>query len=275
MITLRIIAYYINKILFSCKEFTIFIIQTILYPKKTQFKRSKRKDSVIIGNGPSAMDEFDYISNKDCNIICMNDFATSKYFFLLKPDEYFIIDPFFFKESERVRNIFNALNKVTWHIRLCVPYKYSKEINGRIINKQIRVTGLNINSLNLKGRLSYFLYSNGQAMPKTQNVAIACLMYSIISGSAYIELFGMEHNWPNLMTLNESKKLCLKRTHFYDNDELILSPWRKPDNSIWTVSESLSALSKMFQSYELIATYAKVKGIKIINKTKNTLIDAF
>ena len=80
------------------------LLIVIVFSKKHKITRCKKKKAIVLMNGPSLLGDIEE-DNLSGDIYVSNDFASSKEFFILKPNNYVIVDPFFFQENERSVNI--------------------------------------------------------------------------------------------------------------------------------------------------------------------------
>lgn len=237
----------------------------------------------ILGNGPS----LNLISNqikKTTNIkICVVNFAIlSPLFREIKPQYYVIADPAFFSrpiKEECFSNVIEELQKVNWKLTIHIPYKYYNKFHLEIKSSYINVIPFHTIEFHENMRfdnIKYLLYKSGLACPRIQNVIIGCIYCMINSGFKNIYLYGVEHSWTSQLVVNDKNQVCLKDVHFYDNENIKSIPWKKLNNEIYKMHEILRTLSYTFIGYHDLQRYAHYLGdVKIINKTKNSFIDAF
>ena len=247
----------------------------IVFSKKHTISIGKKKNATVLMNGPSLLvdiEEYDLSGD----IYVSNDFATSKEFLIIKPNNYVIVDPFFFKENERSINIKKILSDLKWHINLYIPVKFQDSFFVHINNKFVTIHFFN--HYEISGHSSFVrkMFDYQYGMPKCQNVLIAILMICIWKDHKIINLFGTDHNWLHYLSLNSENVLCLSNHRFYDSEEKItIKPWLDQNGNSYRMDEILIKLSLMFKGYWEVLEYSKIKNIKIINNTQNSLIDAF
>lgn len=243
----------------------------------------------VLGNGPSLSENLAnqtfLFQNTDC--ICVNCFADSAFFEVIKPKYYLLLDPIYWREGclqmmteERERVFSNIKTKTTWPIILLLPNDAKVTMNWSQIfqeNKNISVTFFN--SLPLKG-LKYFVfnfYRMNLGMPPAQNVLVAAIFLSI--NMAYDKIFvcGADHSWHEDLAVNQENVVCLKDRHFYDSTEPILRPWYKggADGETWKMHEILAALGRMFEGYQELEEYSRYRNVEVFNCTKHSYIDSF
>jgi len=75
------------------------LLIVIVFSKKHKITRCKKKKAIVLMNGPSLLGDIEE-DNLSGDIYVSNDFASSKEFFILKPNNYVIVDPFFFKKMK-------------------------------------------------------------------------------------------------------------------------------------------------------------------------------
>lgn len=252
---------------------SLFIV--IIFSKKYTISKGKKKNATVLMNGPSLLVDIEE-NNFSGDIYVSNDFASSKEFLIIKPNNYVIVDPFFFKKNVRSDKIFKAFSNATWKINLYIPFKYRYSFFSNIKNENLKLHFFNHYEISGYVKLINKLFDLQLGMPKCQNVLIAILMICIWKGHAYISINGSDHNWIHYLTLNSENILCLSNHRFYDvKEKKEIKPWLDQNGNSYKMDEILQKLSIMFEGYWKILNYSKSKNIKIINNTKNSLIDAF
>lgn len=247
----------------------------ILFSRKNKMHTCKNNKSIVLMNGPSLVND---IKQDDLtgDIYVSNDFAGSKEFLTIKPNNYVIVDPFFFKENQRSANIKKILANTDWEINLYIPFKYKNSFLTDIENKFLTIHFFNHYEISGYSAFKRKIFDYQYGMPKCQNVLIATLMICIWKNHKSINLYGTDHNWIHYFTLNSENILCLSNHRFYDSEEkTIIKPWLDQNGNSYRMDEILIKLSIMFRGYWEVLEYSKTKNIKIINNTQNSLIDAF
>tara|TARA_Y100001958_G_C21247189_1_gene578242 strand:+ start:5313 stop:6134 length:822 start_codon:yes stop_codon:yes gene_type:complete len=251
------------------------LLIVLFFSKKSKINLSNSSNACILLNGPSLLN--DLKKNKlRGEIYVSNDFALTDEFRIIKPNNYVLVDPFFFNNNKRSKNIFNSIFNAEWNINLYLPVKYKPLFNKRINKNYIKIYYFNHYEISGNSALTHKIFNFRLGMPKCQNVLIAILMICIWKNHSLINLYGSDHNWIHYLTLDKKNNLCLSNHRFFDiSKEKKIKPWLDQHGNNYKMDEILSKLSLMFKGYNEIAYYSKIKKIKIINKTKNSLIDAF
>ena len=274
----------IKKILLLCSSFMILLEWLLLKAvrKEFAFKRMlspQVKKIKIFGNGPSLKNEALNIKD-DSDYCCVNHSLMSDFFFKIKPKYFVTVDPMFFTkyflcEEEYIHRLLN----IDWNVIWFVPYaNYSFAKSLVKSNKNILVkwhpSGIKIN-MNIP-RIRDIFFKYGIAAPPAQNVLVAAIYDLIMDGYKQIELYGVEHSWLNLLSVDKENRVCLKDVHFYDNKEVQLKPWYRIDGGIFDMPTLLSTLAITFGAYHDLQRFSTyIGGIEIVNMTPNSFIDAF
>ena len=248
-----------------------------------------KTDIYILGNGPSLgdslIDSTTLLQSNDC--MCVNFFADSKLFEVIKPSYYVFLDPVFWEENCRGQliesrdRVYSKINNaVSWKITLLFPMyaKRALDLENLFSNNNIEVCFFNSSPLSGFKHLTYWLYKNNLGMPHAQNVLVAAIFIAINIGYKQIFLLGADHSWHEDIVLNAENIVCHKNKHFYDDkDDTKLLRWEKGDNSGGTLKmhEILMALAKMFEGYQALEEYSKYRNASIYNASAKTYIDAF
>lgn len=107
----------------------------------------------------------------------------------------------------------------------------------------------------------------GLGITTPESVIISSIAISINLGYSKVSLIGVEHSWVKEIEVDTQNRVSYTLRHFYKGDKVYPSSY--------TVSEFMSSQHRLFLSHEKIAQYAQFKGVKVINLTKNSLIDAY
>lgn len=274
----------IKKIILFCSSFMILLEWLLLKAvrKEFSFKRMlspQAKKIKIFGNGPSLKNEALNIKD-DCDYCCVNHSLMSDFFFKIKPKYFITVDPLFVGEYLNKHNeCVSRLLDVNWKMIWFVSYdsfalaKSLVKSNDNILVKW-HPSGL---KLGMKiGWLRNCIFRYGMAAPPAQNVLVAAIYDLLMDGYKQIELYGVEHSWLNLLSVDKENRVCLKDVHFYDNKEVQLKPWYRVDGEIFDMPNLLSTLAITFGAYHDLQRFSTyIGGIEIVNMTPNSFIDAF
>lgn len=272
----------LQKSLFLFVETCKSIIRVILFSKitKNDFNIVIKKNCVIIGNGPSVNDtlkeSIDFFKNKD--VFCVNHFMITNYYPIIKPNNYLMLDPAFIDPNHKgALNALDHLVKFTkWDLNLFIPYSYRKsnyflqKINK---NEFIKIEYFNYVIFEGFERLKFWVYKNNLGMPQSQNVLVGTIFKTINLGYEKVYLIGADHTWHENLRLNENNELLAIDAHFYGTKTYEAKD-KVAKNESYMASQFLS-LHKAFKGYEVLASYSKYRGVKIINASKRSYIDVF
>jgi hypothetical protein len=247
-------------------------------------------ECVILGNGPSLKnslnDSFEFIKAR--KKFCVNDAVLSEEFKELKPEYVVFMDPFYWsrKTVEPYLSMYKKeaeiLSNADWEIRVFMPntakeWNYFIDVPNK--NKNVKIIYININtSLFVEEKYRFSEYKQNIAMPRVQNVLVACIYIAINAGYKRIYLFGADHSWHESIHIREDNVLCYKDRHFYDKEEVqkYTPVYKTPDCSqTINMAELFLAFSYKYASYMELEKYSKYKGVKIYNASNISYIDAF
>jgi hypothetical protein len=286
----------IKQIIKTIFNFTLNLFKTILWfiqqIKYEDFhnyiiKSNQEKTLAIFATGPSLLDivNSDKIDNICSNndIIFVNDASISSYYEIIKPKYYIFADPGYWINQESTikqrEETFDAiLVKTNWPIILFFPFRglkiypykerFKKNANISILPYHTSIwTGYKY--------LTYCIYRKGLSMPRLQNVVSGAIFNGINLGYKIINLYGIDHSWTKYIDVNEKNQVYHIDNHFYDIQESPIKLWLKIDDQPYKMYEILRDISYMFESYHKLEAYACNEGVKIINHTKNSFVDAF
>lgn len=264
-----------------------FFLFRNLFAKQLFNRKGDSSKIFILGNGPSLKSDFERILSireEGNSMMAVNSFCISKMYDIIRPDYYVIADPGFFENNptEEVANlqesILNSLiNNTYWEMTLFVPYvaKKFKRLNSIMTNSSIKIVFVRGNAIYGGFRnLNNYFYKLNLATPVFFNVLSACIFYSIKLKFKEILLWGGDHSWHEQYTLSRENRLFTMDKHFYD-DESEAIPHVNVDGSFKKVHEEFLSLSRAFESYHVLKSYADYEGVKIKNFSSISWIDAF
>lgn len=238
----------------------------------------------ILGNGKSLLDNGGFAEEVDYMVV--NRHVLSDDYVLRKPKFYVLADPHFFLHPEGLSVLQQIIEKTTWNIFLFLPCsKTNKEIVNNVIEQNNKISCILYNgSLTETGIpiVDNWLYRHNLAMPRVQNVLVAAIYISIFSGAQTIKLYGVEHSWTKYLLVNNKNEVCLYNPHFYDKGKIETKTVNEIQHKqdFWkeesiTIGKLLHSYAYMFDSYHILKKLSNVEGVKILNMTEESFIDAF
>lgn len=266
-------------------------IMKILIQSKfgVSFPKIKSTKASILANGPSLRNSFekgiDFIKNTE--IYCVNNFASAEIFTQIRPQNYVLLDPNYFKFSEETtdrddikKTLTSFCSNVTWDMYLYVPIYARKSylIKQISVNKNIKIIFFNYTIVTGFHKFQNWIFSKLLGMPQCQNILAATLYISISKKHNEIYLFGADHSWIEEVRLDEENQLVGRQLHFYDNPtqlklEKIEKLTQAPIKGF--MAAQMLSLHKAFYSYEVLANYAAYQSVKIYNASAKSYIDSF
>lgn len=237
----------------------------------------------VIGNGPSLEKTLKFITQDD-DIMMVNFSPNNSRFYVLKPKYLCFADPILFESSNhqlttKIEELYdNINNKIDWLCIIIVPYKYKKNALSLINNPNVKVQGLNQiyfeNPLEM-GMVRFYFYNKNLAAPIFQNVLNMSLYSSIQIGYSEILLHGADSDSYKNISINQNNEMILIEKHFYGTNVRNIAKEQFQNFSPGNLYKRLNCEVKMFESYLDLSKYAHFKGVRIINMSSDSMIDAF
>jgi hypothetical protein len=249
----------------------------------------KSDEAVIVGNGPSLNDNFktniNFFSGKSA--FCVNDFAISGYFEVIKPDFYILFDSAYWLKNiskelgETNKRVFQLLkDKVSWPMTIIMPlsakqWSWFKELPN--LNKNIRICYVNWTRIDCSKSLRNFMYSRDLAMPRCANVLINAIFLAINMGYKKIFLAGADHSWHEDIFVGDDNVVYRKGEYCYSEGKVSLKPAFKnlEGTQVYKLHELFQLFSLTFKGHQEIEEYARFAGAKVYNISKKSYIDAY
>lgn len=272
---------------------TIHVILQVIIHGSFRNDLAKRdfidKTCYLFGNGPSLKrylqeNKYDFTTEF---VIVVNDFVKSEYFERVKPQLYIFADPGYwvndkvtYKEMTQVRNeVFELINvKTKWNIDIFIPFNaFKTRVFQEAFNSNEFIKINTYNNFEFRGfnNMRNFFYKKNLAIPKPQNVLIPSIIIAINSGFNEINILGAEHSWTQNLFVNEKNEVCITDSHFYDKENIKMTPWRNLSGDVYKMGEILIDLARMFDGYYKLRDYANYCNVKVYNCSEYSFIDAF
>lgn len=246
----------------------------------SRIERRQERKMRILANGPSLNDEIQELDfDEDCDYCMVNFSVMQPLFAQVKPSIYVLADPLFFTKVlvEKNNDLLAKFNCVDWKMALYVPtsvHSNARKLFAHNKNIEIKTLPASLSSLVTSRKIRVSFYKRGMACPILQNVLVGAIYASIMKGYKNICLYGVGHSWTSQIAVDELNRVCLKDVHFY-NPNATMKPW-VINGEPFRMHEVLRALAQMFDSYwEIRALIEDLGDVRIVNKTKESFIDAF
>lgn len=265
-------------------EFTAKVYHTLYY---FSHKEIARKDCInrlqpqrqgrtllrILGNGKSLSDDLAvFASNEQTDYMVVNRHVLSDSYQVVKPRYYTLADSYFYTMPEGYSILQHIDEETQWDMFLFVPNERAARdaMNLYIRNQHITVVYYNAGTYEGFDCMRRYMENHNLSMPVSQNVVVAGVYIAICMQYPTIELYGVEHSWTRNLSVNEDNEVCLENPHFYDGKG------QKVQTQMgWNLHVTLNKYARMFESYWELNALAEKRKVRIINKTKDSFIDAF
>ncbi len=233
---------------------------------------------IVMGNGPSLRDAMDNDQDtlRKYPLLAVNFAPLTPEFFILKPKIHVLADGVFFSPhgDENVKKMWKALEKADWDMILYVPTKQRKYMKTQKLPSNVIIKYFNLTPASGWRWLTRKLYDNGLAMPRPRNVLIPAIMSGIREGYKRIVLTGADHSWSKTLWVTDNNVVVSVQPHFYKENE----KERERVESLYKgirLHQIYESFAIAFRSYFAVKEYADSKGVKILNATPGSFIDAF
>lgn len=256
-----------------------------------EWQGQRKKPICVLGNGPSlkmllADMEKNFSPYAESEFFVVNDFVHDSRFQLIKPRYCALSDPLFFVDtiySERGYKAMEALaENVSWSMLLFVPwcYKDSVYLNPVRQNAHIRIVAHHSKVYWGIERFRHFFYRRGLGNGQFGTVVLNALYAALMLGYKRIHVYGIDHTFFDNLAVNNDNVLCSKSKHFY-KEEVVFRPiiCHYPgspfENKPFTVAAYLEDKINIFRGHLIMEHFARSLGAVIINRTPQSLVDAY
>ena len=244
---------------------------------------------LILGNGPSLGEQLPRLisekASEQGDIMAVNFFSLSEDFTTLKPKYYILSDPQFFRKAgynERIEAMYKALaENVSWPMTLYVQYYNPEKFDYAAAvghNPNIKIVKFHTTLFRGFRNVEFWCYRHGLGSGNFGTVVQNGEFIAMLLGYRTIELYGVDHTLLEGLTVNEKNQLCRIKSHYYDKTpqpaEPIYVNATTPPRP-YTMASYLAETAELFRGHEVLAEYARTQGVRIINRTKDSMIDAY
>ncbi len=257
------------------------IVKMVLQSRRSPIKKADDTDRplIILANGPSLRETLDTYAERlaDFPTLAVNFAANTDDFRKIKPKYYVLADPHFFRAANdpNVARLLENLSRIDWPMRLFVVRRYLKQFRKAVtLPSCVSVEGYN--AVGAEGFVSFerIAYRSGFAMPRPRNVLIPSIMIGIRLGYRSIYICGADHSWLGDLRVNDDNEVMMGMTHFYKESDKEIDRVRKEFSTV-PLHEIIRSYAVAFESYHRLRHYADSAGVKIVNSTPGSYIDAF
>ena len=231
---------------------------------------------IVMGNGPSLNDTIAAHADvlRSSVTMAVNFAALAPVFFDIRPAYYVMADPHFFTEATEgnLAELRRQLARVDWPVTLFVPARF-RRLAGQYYPA---LTVRTFNAVGVEGwtPLTHFAYRHGLGMPRPRNVLIPSIMLAISEGFDEVVITGADHSWMQTLSVTDDNEVVSVQPHFYADSEHETTRIRHEYRG-YRLHQIVESFAVAFRSYHQIAAYASARGVRIVNATPGSFIDAF
>jgi hypothetical protein len=237
------------------------------------------KDCIVLGNGPSLKKAFaeNEIQFDKMDVLCVNLFCMSEFFWQIKPRYYLLIDNAFFgpkwdSQKNKVNFMKDVFKKTDWPMYLVIPcYAANGGLLADLDNPNITIVKLNTARFDGFKSLRNFVYKTRLGMPECQNVTNFAICAAVNMGYQRINLYGADFSWMKDMHVNDENIMCQGEAHVYDDKKVC----KETQFIGYKISQVCKAWSNAFYIHEILNEYANSRNQTIVNRTRGSYIDAY
>lgn len=265
------------------------LVIVVVSSRKVHVKRALAKLSdkpiIIVGNGPSAKTDLPNVKSlrglEDFSLCAVNNFAMSPEFEELRPELYVLADPNFWLAqvsadlAESRESLVDAMNyKVTWELILCLPFEAKGcSMVSDIVNDKISVSYFNRTPVSGLPRFCQILIKRQLGIYPAYNVLIPAIHIALWAKPSRLILIGADHSWHEEISMSESGHVLVEQKHFYV-EKTSPKTVDKPSGE-FSIGELFARWGCVFITYRYLNDLAVSEGVKIINCSSKSYIDAF
>lgn len=254
------------------------IAKIILQSRPVSLKKETDGGRIIImGNGPSLNRTIENHIGvlKKTPSMAVNFAALAPVFSDIRPGYYLMADPHFFCEGDDGGNLDilrHKLAEVSWPMTLFVPAHFRSAAKKYYPSAEIRT----FNAIGIEGytALAHLAYRHNLGMPRPRNVLIPAIMVAIAIGYKEIVITGADHSWMSTLSVTDDNEVVSVQPHFYKDSDREEARIRHEYRG-YRLHQIVESFAVAFKAYHRIEAYAESAGVRILNATPDSMIDAF
>lgn len=228
------------------------------------------KPVLVMGNGPSLNDiDLPAVAAAGIELACVNFFPTrNDAFWSLRPSYLTLIDPAFFTHTPEVDQLWDALKKVTWPMRVLIPQGNQPPIQNDQLHFEL-LSDFILPGDALPG-LRDRLYRRNLATAGFRNVTIGTGGYFISRRVPHLYYAGIDMSEFKQLFVDEENRIYVDTIHSYGTN-------RRYQTSVapGQFYRVLDMYQTMFAQFYQLAQYALRQGVPVTNLSVNSYVDVF
>jgi hypothetical protein len=245
----------------------------------------------IVLNGPSLSKDL-HKFEKGHAVLCCNHFIDSKFYKKIQPDFYLFQDQYFCSPNVRGEYIskrdatFELILKTKLINDIVVP---DKRFHRKLLDLDCRFSDKQFHYINAKSRifnqdifkifkpkssLSKLLMKAGVLTPSLDNAIIGGVLFGLKNEFKEIRLYGASLSYFKGLEIDNDQRL-VNIIKYSDHEISRLVYHGKVGFKPQTISGELAHWARVFKMLELCNYFSTIHGVKVINYSDETYIDAF
>lgn len=238
----------------------------------------------VLGNGPSLKEDLENVIKEKADFFCVNHFADSDFYEIIKPKFYTFLDPYFWmpdaQESyiERRKATFSKIsNSTKWPLVVFLP-KHADLcfFKKNIINPNVHFFIYNsVSRIDIEDELYVKILRTRLISPYTINVLPQAIFLSVLIGYKKVSFYGADTSWhQNLLIDNETNEVKMERNHFYGS-ELVRVYKDCQGQEASNITHEIMKVYQTLKVYGQIKLFSDAMGAEVINKSSFSWVDCF
>lgn len=261
-------------ILSTLAHFVYGVLWTLAHGPRADLTEPLDKPVMVLGNGPSLNDiDLPAVTAAGIELACVNFFPSrNESFWTLRPAYLFLFDPDFHRPAEKrtpeVTQLWAALEKVTWPMRIVVPQGCKLPIENALLRPEM-MTAFTYSSDYMVPLLDR-LYRENLLIPGCQNVSVGAGCYFTSRRVPRLYYAGIDMSEFKQLFIDEQNRIYADTIHSYGTNREY-----RTDVAAGEFFRVLGGYQTMFAQFHHLAQYARRQGVSVTNLSVNSYVDVF
>ena len=126
--------------------------------------------------------------------------------------------------------------------------------------------------------IEFWCYRHGLGSGNFGTVVQNGEFIAMLLGYTTIDLYGVDHTLLDGLKVDDENRLCRIKSHYYDTAPTAAEPiYYNATNPPrpYTMYEYLAETAELFRGHEVLQAFAEQQGVRIVNRTHGSMIDAY
>lgn len=241
--------------------------------RRLPLQKDNGKTLSVLLNGPSLTETVRHLDRAKTDVMMVNDSVKTGLYREIKPEYFCLADFLYFRSTKENYMFFKTMEEVNQDVVLFYPGNF---------NQAVILWGRDFNICPVYAvskfwdveAYSYRLLKQNLISPYFINVGIMALYVGIQLGYKNIILHGADMSLFKNLSVNEDMQVEAVIGHYYEKEPKKINQTKMFSRS-YNMTHEMRTLYQTFAQFSVIARYATDAGVRILNMSRESMLDCF